>query len=553
MATLELILTGAALARSSLGVLAAVTLACVGPADVVEVPAAGARAALILSKADAYPDRLEAIELSGEERYLAAPRRSASEVFDVIEYGCPPQDLGIAPGPMAIMTAGAAFPLPAARVFQAGAFGLRTLSEPPEHILAIRFLPSRGAPWECGRFRAESIRAGGLDQAFAMSVSLGPDTALFATREGRFFRASKGGLLPLASLATSAPHLAGFFAGDDTLWLLGAGGQLLRGSVEGLEAQLAGFTEAPPLDALTGAGPSDPIAMTGAPGAPFELFVSIGGRTLHRFDGERWSLVTDQGDGGAAGLVWIGPGEVLATGLRAGGVLHVLGASVRVEPLPDAPLAIAEVRGYGILAATRGGILFRRGAEGTWEKIGESDLSAGPVVAIARFGAGLLLGEGAGRLAEYRPEAGFCPPVQDAQRIEAILPLGEGAVVAGTDRLDRLAITLLTPLAEGPSLDCRRLPSDPHAVPQCTYLVDPLAGASGELFHHVVRTREAERCTLEVDSASPVPVPCASTGTTAAPGMTIDGVGHHRAVLTAIGAGGSARCEIGFEVLPPER
>jgi hypothetical protein len=532
---------------------AAFLAGCFASPAVLRIDGEGARGVLVLSRASGTTARLEAIDLSGTDPYFTTPRIAPSETVDVLEYGCALSDLRIAPGLLMIEPgpAGSALPMPAARILAGNAdpgarLDLVRSASASDAIAALRFVPEVPGPG-CAAPQIDSVRLGGADRDLSMGVALGADAALFATREGHFYRAASSGIAPLTMLSTSTPHGAGFLSDASTLWLLGQDGRLIHGSASDLERASDRYSVSPSLPALSTSTAPRPIVLTGSRGgAPLELFALIAGSSLHRFDGSQWTMLAEGGVGGPSGLLWLGPDEVLAVGLRAEGVLHVRGATSEVEPLRSSPTAIASIRGTGVVAATIGGEVFVRTSSGAWTALPGSTLpSSVPPAAIAAFGAGFVVSDRWGRRAEYRPDLGFCPPGQDGRSLFAMIPLGDGLAVAGENAVGELAIHLLAPGVPRTNPSCARLADDPQPVPACRLLIDPIAGGPELIRRRVIESQGADRCTLTADGGGPLSVPCNDTSTVGAPL-----VGLHVWEVQTAGPCGSSECSATFWVEP---
>lgn len=190
------------------------------------------------------------------------------------------------------------------------------------------------------------------------------DAALLATSDGKFYRVARDTTVePLAlpadaeSSTTAFPHGAGYRDDDGSVWLVGTDGAIAHGRpTAGLET----FERFDVRTSTTYAA----LRVDGARGgAPTEIFLVSSTGNLERFDGSDWALVSAPPTSGSSfgrthDVLWIAPGEALATGLgeypnqiahyRSGYPMTV----ESLEPGSGRPISVARLEDYGIFVGT---------------------------------------------------------------------------------------------------------------------------------------------------------------------------------------------------------
>lgn len=305
----------------------------------------------------------------------------------------------------------------------------------PSGVTTLR-LSSRGSRNLCAQFEVSPPIAlpDSTNETATFALALDDQSALVATTGGRFYRVTVGHAEPLTGLSTTTPHYAGFKDDAGVIWLVGEGGRVVRGDFE------RGFEDAGTTATATSVGPG--FAMAGGPGSPPELFVVGSAFSFDHYSGGRWDMIEPPNpefrrrDEMRPGLLWLGPEEVLAIGLRERAVLHFDHGMLTEEPLAsmarfNVVRGIALIPRIGVVTSIFSGTYFVRGEGGVWQTLAEG----GPrgAAAIYPFRRGFVAGMSAGAFVEYDPALGFCPPVQVApHRITTILRFGDWLLTVST-------------------------------------------------------------------------------------------------------------------------
>lgn len=283
----------------------------------------------------------------------------------------------------------------------------------------------------CVQFEVVTHRLSGASGRGIMAVHAGGDRAVAAPDDGGLYEVTPTGTRDLG-VPRDPPYLAGFAADDGLQWLLTAGGNLVRGNLEqGFEmvsrTTLRGGRAFMWIDGAVG-------------GAPFELFTMNDDQELERFDGTSWTTLHAGRAGDntwQGGVAWAGPEEAVAVvGAGASGVLRYRRGTITEERLAveeAIPTAVARIPALGTVVATETGALFvDRG--GFWERLPGIPTGV-PVYVIAPLDRGVLFGGGAGALAQWHPDTGYCRPEgYGSVAIWDIAPIEGGFVLMHSNR-----------------------------------------------------------------------------------------------------------------------
>ncbi|MBK8013978.1 MAG: hypothetical protein IPK13_21860 [Deltaproteobacteria bacterium] len=265
------------------------------------------------------------------------------------------------------------------------------------------------------------------------------DSALLATSDGEFFRISGDSTVTQVPTPTDAgsstiafPHGAGYRDTDGSVWLVGTDGAIAHGQ---LASGLAAFER---FDVRTSTTYST-LRVDGARGgAPLEIFLVSATGNLERFDGSDWTLVSapaspGSGFGRAHDVLWVAPGEALATGLGEypNQVVHYrAGSEMTIEPLEPGsgrPVSIARLDAHGTFVGTDTGQIAVLGDTGfrtiavRWP---ESAVRSRQVHVFASGDEDVLFGMI--YFARFHPIAGICPLEFEAAPTDEIVSLPGG-------------------------------------------------------------------------------------------------------------------------------
>lgn len=422
--------------RAGSATLVGLCAACALSEPVVELPATGAQAVLVISVPEGGEAEGYALSLAaGPEPYVSVPAPEGPSRLFGLGYRCSLAALELAPGPIPLTT-GPGRDLPAAdwvvRAETGGSSGPDPVPATQEELSALHLAGSAPTETLCPSFDAELfVLRDQTRHLLRFLVGLDAGEVLAATGDGVFYLNGPAGLVELTALATTTPSLGAFYAPSGELWLAGARGETARGDPR------TGLDAGPPLE-TTDPGTRVWLAGPGDASADFELFALTAGRALEHFDGTSWTLLTVHPGAkldGRAGLVWLAPGEALAVGLLERRALLVRATGeLSEEELPDTPVAIAALPGFGVVAGTESGALFQRTGAGGWRPLFAAR-TGDRVRALAAFGGGILTGSGGGVITFHHPSRADCPAVSftggDLNHLVAV----EGGVVLGAARV----------------------------------------------------------------------------------------------------------------------
>ena len=133
----------------------------------------------------------------------------------------------------------------------------------------------------CVSFGAKTIELPTLLDV-ELAVAIDERSALIATADGRFYRASPTGAEPIELLPPPLPHLAATRTEQGDILLAGGGDAIWRGHPDRL-----------PYTRLATTTSTEPVAWiaTSSGGAPLEIYTLSTTGGLHRYDGAAWTLL----------------------------------------------------------------------------------------------------------------------------------------------------------------------------------------------------------------------------------------------------------------------
>jgi hypothetical protein len=281
----------------------------------------------------------------------------------------------------------------------------------------------------------------------------------------QFFLVASSSVVTLPELASSGvPNGAAFRFPDGELVLVG-GSSVAR--AKGVSSAFA-FDRSPPLLAL------DALSVDGTRSAtsPKELFLIAQVRTssaltlLHQ-DASGWSvLVPGNFPGvGRSVVTWAGLHEAFATGFRADRIVHYTPAGVVEEPVDlgggEHFSVVRHLPGFGTIAGTNVGHLFKRNALGGWDPIPNSPLQI-EIDSLAPYGNGFLAGANSSFVVEWDPVQQFCPMTAlGGGTVFSIEPLGDRFVARTSNFADEMRLATVIEL----TLTAAAPPDDPCALP----------------------------------------------------------------------------------------
>jgi hypothetical protein len=304
----------------------------------------------------------------------------------------------------------------------------------------------------CLRFETKVYKVPGtLNDGATFLIRLNDDEALMGTEQGRFFRVNSASATPLTELATTTPHLAAVAAADGELWLLGGNGATVHGTLE------QGFVPGPPR-ALRGALS---LEVDGSHrGSPLEIFTLTTTLGVEYFNGRSWTILrTPSGpppNRATGRIAWRGPGEAVLIGtgldllleLGADGSQHEVRRRLLERPTEvDAFSAVADLGPFGVIAATRYSMLFRRDAL-DWQTMPVTP-TTNIVNLILPLPGGALIGGRRGEFYQWAGDFGYCPvlSIPAPNDPHYALWLRQGMLMAARgDPGDEISMILLSPL-----------------------------------------------------------------------------------------------------------
>ncbi len=243
-----------------------------------------------------------------------------------------------------------------------------------------------------------------------MLAPLGGDRYLFGSVAGRFFLVTHQSASPIDT-PTTTPHVAAFTDATDTVWLLGAGGELATYRLD------SGFAPAGTTASRSGDGDTGDLAGTTA--APLELFAVSRNGVIDHLAAGAWEVLVDDPVGGhdSPGAALLGPSRAVMIGPRHSTAIVYDHGSLTEEPVAGgagAPglNAITHVDALGTVAGTLAGRHWIRDDDGGGWRVIDDPPSSTVVRALAPFGRGFLSGGINGFVTEYNPALGYCEPLQ---------------------------------------------------------------------------------------------------------------------------------------------
>jgi hypothetical protein len=287
----------------------------------------------------------------------------------------------------------------------------------------------------CVTFSATAMNLGS-DQPALLAAPLDAHSALVATWDGRFFEVTSSTVTRLTKLSTTTPHLSAFRDTKGTLWMIGQGGRVVRGDPMSGFVPVTRNLSARASQFMFLAGPRDQEA--------FELFSAGDDGSFERFDGTTWQrfdsintpfdadYVTNYA--WRAGVAWLGPNEAVAVLPKVTSVLHVVGGTLKMEPIVGSgdtmcPTALDWIPAFGPVVGIYTGQLFVKDSD-TWTEILGTPYDL-PVTMISPLGDGILFGGPFGTLAQYHPDYGYCAPQgYGPDHIRAVIPFEDGYLLA---------------------------------------------------------------------------------------------------------------------------
>jgi hypothetical protein len=287
-------------------------------------------------------------------------------------------------------------------------------------------------PTGCARFETT---AGVLDgtRSPVLGAEISPGVVMVGIEGEAFFRVERG-QVRREDTQLSQDYRAIAYAGNNTVWLGGRGGTLVRANTEPVLT----------LDAAYALVSGDFIlALTAGPAADgVDVFALTSNGYVEHFDGTQVRIVhaigSNVGGEAAAGMARVGPREVLiAWPTLDRAVLRVKYVVDRWEVAEEptdgsaAFISVAHNPAFGSLAGNSDGQFYAHQGRG-WTRVAGSTLRVWPFELVAYRG-GFLYGTAFGNLGEYNDEDGFCPRYDGIQAndVRHIVPVGEDVLIFG--------------------------------------------------------------------------------------------------------------------------
>lgn len=288
------------------------------------------------------------------------------------------------------------------------------------------------SPTDCARFQATpGLLDGTRSPVFGAEIS--PGVVLVGVDSEAFFRVERAQVRREVTELTQ-DYRAIAYAGNDTVWLGGRGGTLVRATT---------------VPALTLVGAYGLIsgdfilAVTAGPAADgVDVFALTSNGYVEHFDGTQVRIVhaigSNVGGESAAGMARVGPREVLiAWPTLDRAMLRVKYVTDRWEATEEptdgsaAFISVAHNPAFGSLAGNSDG-QFYANQGGGWTRVDGSTLRVWPFQ-LAAYRGGFLYGTAFGNLGEYNDEDGFCPRYDGIQAndVRQIVPVGEDVLIFG--------------------------------------------------------------------------------------------------------------------------
>jgi hypothetical protein len=200
---------------------------------------------------------------------------------------------------------------------------------------------------------------------------------------------------------------------------------------------------------------------------PFEMFVVSGdfGEFEH-YDGHRWTRI-DPGhrssQNNRVGVVWLGPGEAIATGTHEDdSVLHYKNGTITMTNA-GLPITAAQwIDGYGAVLGTSLGSLLRFKPDESFEILLDAatlDLPLYEVRGIAPLLGGILFGDKNGALIELQPGIPSCSNIGatiGAGVLETLVPQRNDFAFAGSHSAPDEVLLSRQPYSPPKPLSCPR-------------------------------------------------------------------------------------------------
>lgn len=356
-------------------------VACVEVRELEPPPDEGARAVLIVFR-DAKETVAYATDVTTTLAEALPPFAGPADARDlfVLEWTCPLDRLGLAPGVQQLTAERATYLPPALATFGRSGSAWSRLDDLPAELGAIvaRLSPTRAL--DCPEVTDVEVPA-----QVEHGIGLADGSVLVGAGEGVFYR------VDVDTGAMRWPELSGGYLAahrtQDELWVVGEFGEVARARIGEAFTSYSGASF--PEKTLW-------VWLDGAAGdAPFELFRLDLRGVMERMVGTEWSKLADLPPRTRnvliGGITWVGPGEAIAAASTH--VAHFrAGEPVRMveSPLSEPDLsAITYVPGVGVIIGGERGALLRLEGDALVRLVAE-DLPEG-VLGIAPLGEGLVV------------------------------------------------------------------------------------------------------------------------------------------------------------------
>ncbi len=432
-------------------------------------PTEGAQSMMIVLLQPEQPPRARLFDLRSGRPSLgdmvdSEEQLSSLELF-ALSFGCELDELQLPPGPVGLLeeqSQGRALPR-ALNTFtidpQAAAPSWVATTPPP----ALSQLRLALEPIDfCARFSVAPIDVPDPDLANravdGRNAVLVQDGSLLAfTDVGKFFRIFG---FPGPLQVVEQPYrpfdlpLTIVRGEEEDLWVFGQKGEVGLGNAD------AGFTLTSSATREVGNVAWLVSSQSGA--RAFEMYLLTDRKVIQQYNGRRWQTIA-QGDGQdiswEGGLVWLGPGEILASGVRPHDILHISGTAQRWERvLPQDSLdrlnALYHDAQYTLVATNQGRLFSRENDQ--WTELPAPTESFFGARRINRFGERFLIGGEGGVFFQYHPAFGVCPTEQlSSQDVRAVVNV-EGGFALVTQNQGGVILNHLKIESTPRSLSCLR-------------------------------------------------------------------------------------------------
>lgn len=287
-------------------------------------------------------------------------------------------------------------------------------------------------PTGCARFSATSGLLDGMTSP-VFGAEISPGVVLVGIEGEAFFRLERG-QVRREDTELAQDYRAVAYAGNDTVWLGGRSGTLVRATTQPRLTLVAGY------GLISG---DFVLALTAGPAADgVDVFALTANGYVEHFDGTQLRIVhaigSNVGGEAAAGMARVGPREVLiAWPTLDREVLRVKYVEDRWEATREptdgtaAFISVAHNPAVGSLAGNSDGQFYAHRGRG-WTKVEGSTLRVWPFE-LAAYRGGFLYGTAFGNLGEYNDEDGFCPRYEGIQAndVRHIIPVGDDVLLFG--------------------------------------------------------------------------------------------------------------------------